>query len=352
LSFYNVVFPGRLRLPYGEQSSESYNLSLYNIPALMNSHVIARAKAADEFRVLVIAIRLRGDGSWKTRIRCRAHQRRAARHLERAAVVAYNLGYPIMSLTKDLLVLDAAMRCQPDLVVWPVTLESFPRQKAVGVAHRPEQPGARPGAHPAFQLQLDPRDARWVEPDFIGQTIVVSGAPWRMRCGCSSMACRGRPRGLTRRFRPRSPPPIDFDEDVRWQDFAAPAPLTIEPWLLTRWRPASSGGGLPVLIVNEPMFISSGRNSHLRYNSLYPRWAYDAYRERLGAQARANGWRYLDLWDSVAPSEFTNTPVHLTPKGSSQMASESAPLFWYSEWSRQWMRKPCGKSLRRSSRTN
>ena len=42
-------------------------------------------------------------------------------------VVAYNLGYPIMSLTKDLMLLDAALEYDPDLILWPVTLASFSR---------------------------------------------------------------------------------------------------------------------------------------------------------------------------------------------------------------------------------
>jgi hypothetical protein len=40
-------------------------------------------------------------------------------------------------------------------------------------------------------------------------------------------------------------------------------------------------GDVPVLLINEPMFISSGQNSDLRYNSFYPRWAYDQYRAML-----------------------------------------------------------------------
>jgi hypothetical protein len=74
-------------------------------------------------------------------------------------------------------------------------------------------------------------------------------------------------------------------------------------------------GDVPMLLINEPTFISSGRNSDLRYNAFYPRWAYDAYRELLAAQAEVNGWDYLDLWDDIPPHEFTNTPVHLTPEG-------------------------------------
>jgi len=75
-----------------------------------------------------------------------------------------------------------------------------------------------------------------------------------------------------------------------------------------------------VLIINEPMFISNGQNSDLRYNSFYPRWAYDQYRALLGKQAAANNWHYLDLWDSITPAEFTDTPVHLTPQGMAQFA--------------------------------
>ncbi len=41
----------------------------------------------------------------------------------------YNLGYPVMSLAKDLLLLSYAQSYQPDLIVWLVTLESFPYDK-------------------------------------------------------------------------------------------------------------------------------------------------------------------------------------------------------------------------------
>jgi hypothetical protein len=36
--------------------------------------------------------------------------------------------------------------------------------------------------------------------------------------------------------------------------------------------------------------------------------------------AAENNWNYLDLWDSIAPEEFTDSPVHLTPGGSAQLA--------------------------------
>ena len=44
-------------------------------------------------------------------------------------VHAYNLGYPTISLTKDLMILDQANSYQPDLVIWLTTLEAFPKEK-------------------------------------------------------------------------------------------------------------------------------------------------------------------------------------------------------------------------------
>ena len=71
-----------------------------------------------------------------------------------------------------------------------------------------------------------------------------------------------------------------------------------------------------MILVNEPMFISRGKNSDIRYNFFYPRWAYDQYRELLAEAAEKNGWRYLDVWDSIAPEEFTE--VHSGPDGAFQ----------------------------------
>ena len=63
------------------------------------------------------------------------------------------------------------------------------------------------------------------------------------------------------------------------------------------------------------MYVSDGENSDARYNAFYPRWAYDQYREMLAETATTEGWKYVDLWDAIPPEEFTDTPVHLTPRG-------------------------------------
>ncbi len=62
------------------------------------------------------------------------------------------------------------------------------------------------------------------------------------------------------------------------------------------------------------------KTADLRYNFLYPRWAYDQWREMMSARAEAGGWNYLDLWNIVPANEFTNSAIHLTPAGESILA--------------------------------
>jgi len=78
------------------------------------------------------------------------------------------------------------------------------------------------------------------------------------------------------------------------------------------------------LLVNEQIMISNGRNSDIRYNFFYPRWAYDEYRHLLSERAGQNHWNYLDTWELVPMQEFTNSGVHMTPYGESLLAEQVA----------------------------
>lgn len=317
LSLYNAVLPGRLRLPYGENSAESYNLSLSNIPAMFASHVVAQPKPDDEYRLLLI-----GDsGTWGWLMEndqtLAAQINAAGDTVDGRRLVAYNLAYPIMALSKDLLLLDEAMSYQPDLILWLVTLESFPRQQQVfpplvqNNAERMRRLAER------YDLNLDPNDPRFVTPSLLERTIVGQRralADWlRLQVYGFSWAFTGIDQAIPDDYTLRA---SDFEEDLSWDSFDEPAPFTADDLAFDVLAAGMArAGGVPVIVVNEPIFISRGRNSDLRYNAFYPRWAYDAYRELLDAQARANGWHYLDLWDAIPPDEFTDTPVHLTPEG-------------------------------------
>jgi hypothetical protein len=129
ISLYNNIFPGRERFPFGE-TREAYNLSLYNIPAMFASHIISGTeKAPDQYRVILI-----GDSSvWGTLL---TPEETLVGQLNANPISAcgkniraYNLGYPTISLTKDLMILDQVMQYQPDMVIWLTTLEAFPKDK-------------------------------------------------------------------------------------------------------------------------------------------------------------------------------------------------------------------------------
>jgi hypothetical protein len=79
-------------------------------------------------------------------------------------------------------------------------------------------------------------------------------------------------------------------------------------------------GNIPVLILNEPMFVSQGVNSELRYNFYYPRWAFDDFREMMSEQSEAKKWNYYDFWNAIPAAEFTNSAIHMTPEGTRQFA--------------------------------
>jgi lysophospholipase L1-like esterase len=84
-------------------------------------------------------------------------------------------------------------------------------------------------------------------------------------------------------------------------------------------------GDVPLLLVNQPIFVSDGQNSQMRYNTWYPRWAFDQFRQLYAQQAAASGWHSLDLWDAVEPNRFTDSPVHLDAVGAQRLAQALAP---------------------------
>lgn len=324
ISAYNLLFPGRPRLPFGETPSQAYNLSLYNLPAMFAAHEVSQPKVADEFRVLVL-----GDSSvWGTLLRPE-ETLSAQLNAQNLAVCGktarfYNLGYPTISLAKDLLLLDYAARFQPDAILWLTTLEAFPLEKQLASPLAANNAGRIVDLIARYDLPLDPRDPALVQPNYWGQTL-----PGQRRALADLIRLQlyGVPWAATGidQFYPASypPPQTDFEEqDDKFHNLRPP--LDRNQLAYSILRAAIENSSTPVWLVNEPMLISSGKNSHIRYNFFYPRWAYDEYRGQLANLAERNSWNYVDLWDLLPSSEFTNSAIHLTPAGESLLAQALA----------------------------
>jgi hypothetical protein len=220
------------------------------------------------------------------------------------------------------MLLDYAMRYQPDALLWVFTAQSFPRPTQV------ESPIVKNNAETvrrlmdAYHLNLDADDKRFVNPTFWDQTLVGSRRPLADWLRLQLYGFAWATTGIDQYYPdPYTPHAVDFDTDISWGDFASPDALTEND---LAFDVLSAGiqraGNIPVLLVNEPMFISSGQNSDLHYNAFYPRWAYDAYHGWLLDTVAQNNWQMLDLWDAVDSTEFTDSPVHLTPRGVQQMS--------------------------------
>ena len=329
ISAYNILLPGRTRLPYGENPARAYNLSVYSLPAMLASHELAAAPVpppANEYRVIVI-----GDSSvWGYLLPAAdtltAQLNRSNTTLPDGRVLrAYNLGYPVMSLTKDLLLLELAHSYTPNLVVWCVTLESFPIDKQLFPPLLQNNPDAVRALANRYVLRTAVDDARLVQRDFFSRTLLGQRRNLadllRLQLYAPLWAATGIdqeiPEIYVRRMEdlPADPTFAGFTQgQLTQQDLA----FDVLAAGFEAARPAE------LLLVNEPMFVSTGANSDLRYNFFYPRWAYDQYRSWLATAARENNWRYFDWWDAVNAAEFTDSAVHMSPAGTGQLADKLA----------------------------
>lgn len=317
MSAYNVLFPGRERFPFGEDPQHSYNLSLYNLEAMFASHILnEKNKAEDEYRVLLI-----GDSSvWGTLLRPEQTLSGQLNVMNLSVcdrrVKSYNLGYPTISLLKDLMILEIAMRYQPDLIIWSFTLEAFLRSRqftspivannSIRVRHLID----------SYDLKLDPRHPDLVDLNLWQRTIFGRRRELadliRLQMYGVLWAATGIDQFYSSSYEPAARD-LEANLDYHgWQPPELPADELAFDLLESGLRIAE---GVPVLFVNEPMLISHGKNSDIRYNFFYPRWAYDDYRNQLIKLSQQRGWRLLDLWDLLPETEFTNSAIHLTPAG-------------------------------------
>lgn len=298
ISFYNHIFPGRERLPFGESPRTAYNFSLSNMDILFASHKISGAeeKVPGEFRVIVI-----GDSSsWGILLRPEETLtgKLDGRFLpDGRKIVCYNLAYPTLSLAKDLLLLDRALSFSPDLILWPLTLESFPVDK------QENAPLKEPVFTEKHSFLNDRKElADWVRLQLYGPMWAGTGIDQDYSV-------------------PYAPPQTDLSEDLSFHGMEGVLPEISLSWELLE-EGIRKCGNVPLLIINEPMLISSGLHSDLRYNFYYPKQTYDAWRRELTQKAAEWGTDFLDLWDLLPNDFFTNSAIHYNAEGATMIAEQ------------------------------
>jgi lysophospholipase L1-like esterase len=313
INTWGLVGHGRARLAY---PSDFQNGQL-PIESLLAAHEIAyRPKAADEYRVVVLGES--GIAGWGLDDRETFTRQLTARNLEVKGkrVVAYNLAYPSPDAARDLLILNAAARYQPDLVVWFITaapLDDSPKSAGVNLTffelnrkrlesviaaiNFPDWIDARLTKEPGWRRWIAIRNQDML-PVWVNTLLYPFNAPdlGRTTRRIANETIPAKARYYTGR------PGFESMPGASWI-------------FLKEARVYATSARFDLLVVNEPMLVGKGANSDVNYNLEYERAFYDRYRREMALYASKLKLWYADLWDAIPAESFTDTPFHADAAG-------------------------------------
>lgn len=322
LNMYRSGILQRDRLPFiTAPKAEDRALDVGILDTMFASHVISQPKGEKEYRVIILGDSFIWGDPLPTNSTLAAQINRLKLTCDNKKITAYNLGYPLPSAIKDMMVLEKAMQYQPDLVIWGVTMYTLTTRM---VEEHPllETESARLAALNSdyhFLEQMDAADSsyeQWQAVNFnLSRTLRYQSY------GLIQIAT-----GRDQIQQETQSADVNLSSDVQYVDIS-PTLLfkqEISTDLVNIFREIAKDK--PVLIINEPILIVKDKpHSDLRYNSFYPRWAYDQYRGYMNEAANQYEWMYLDLWDSFPVESFANSPLHLNREGVKIFANLITP---------------------------
>ncbi len=318
LNTWDLLDKGRSRLAY---PSDFQNGQL-PLEALLAAHEISiRANNPDEYRVVLLGES--GIAGWGVSDEQTVSAQLTAQGVMIGSqrVVAYNLGYPQPGVARDLLILDAAMPYDPDLIIWFVTPAALDNDPDPTGANRVfyeinrERLHMLAGSYPLLEGWYSQQSSLYLsEP-----------AVWESLMGIRDQELL--PIWLNSLFYPWVPPDLGVSDrriglepvpqEARYRDEDPGfTPMPNETWQILRVGcQRATNGGAGFLIVNEPISVGALGSSEINYNAHYQRALYDRYRLALAEFTRTHGVWYADLWDVIPAAHFTDTPIHADGQG-------------------------------------
>jgi hypothetical protein len=334
LSLYNHIVPGRLRFPYEQEPAYyfiGYNAPVYeDFDAMFGAHVISGRKPQDEFRLILL-----GDSAtWGISVQAEETLSAQLNQLQiqtcdGRTVHAYNLGYPMPFLMRDALILDKAMEYEPDMVLWLVTLYTLEPKKAETYFIHPHAERYQ-GLVNTYGL-TSPRLAEpATERTFWDQTLIGERRRLKKLILTQMLGLLWAGTGIDNHegLAPMTSPPnadVSDHRDYEGWEPEESARLFDSLMLEVLLAGVRIAGDVPVVLVNEPIFLAEGRNHLIRYNAFYPRWAYDEYRQWIVEWARKEKLPLLDYWNALPPAGFSDQNFHRSSSGEQQFANLLAP---------------------------
>ncbi len=324
ISIYNTFVPGLERMPFGN-GNDPYTITVDNTDTMFAAHKISARKAPNEIRVALV-----GDSSiWGDGLS--SHTTLAAQWDQLGSqcggkqIKVYNLGYPHPSIIKDLIFIDELKARQPDVIIWFVTLNTLMNQDRLNpfltsnreqtlqmldtyaIPFAPRKTLAENNAGFYEQTLIGQRSflARWVKLQALGLVWSATGDDVHHELGYSESMAQS-----------------DVSKDISYRGLQPGDDLRDAMLLKALDAGHVVAGKTPLVLVNEPIYIATGLHSDVRYNDLYPRWAYDQYRDVLTAQPRSNSWAYLDMWNTIPSKYFIDASLHIQPAGEKLFAEQ------------------------------
>ena len=334
LTLYNHIIPGRLRFPYEQEPAFyfiGYNAPIYeDYDAMFGAHVISQPKAADEFRLILL-----GDSAtWGVSVQANEMlseqiNRLHVKTCNGRSVRAYNLSYPFSSLTRDLLVLDKAMEYEPDMVFWLITLSTLEAKTVETQFIAPHWERYLRLAN-TYQLRSAHFSEPIREPSLWEKTMVGQRKRLKNIAFAQALGFLWAATGIDNHegLEPEGPPPgtdvgnnLDYEGRLPGESSATSESLMMEV-LSAGYHVA---GDVPVIVINQPIFVTKGENHAVRYNEFYPRWVFDDYRQFMFGWMKQRNYKWLDYWNAVPPEEFADQSFHRAPTGEKRFAELLAP---------------------------
>jgi hypothetical protein len=322
ISLYNAIFNGRLRLPFGENPSNSYNLSLFDLDAMFASHIISDKTAIKNNSIDIILV---GDSSiWgflqrpEDTLSGLLNKRFSCNN---ANIRFINLGYPSISILKDLLLIENIIEYQPDLIIWFTTLEALPIANQLDNPIIENNPIIVNKILEKYEIDnIDKMPFDNLENTLIKQRRNISNL-FDLQLYGIHWTATGIDQEYPENFREAE---RDFEDPMEQYHGISSKEEGFHKFLgLEIIRSGINiNPDIDFILINEPILISNGINSSVQYNYYYPKWAYDQYRIDMEQFTQENKISYYDFWNLIPQDQFTNSAIHLSLEGEQLLANE------------------------------
>ena len=270
---------------YDSQAKHGFGArNVFDVNVLFNTHLISyEEKPANQYRIILIGDSTVRDGTLYPMI--------DQQECNGKILHAYNLGYYGASATKDLMILQAAMKYSPDLIVWPVTSRTLSNEpKDFALANS----GDLVGLINAYGLSIPADQSLTGGSFFSGDDKIRLQTRLVINYAVLFPAIRSPQRIIQNAI-----------NDIKTNNAADQETLPVSGAYLFSALTAAPKivGAVPFLLINEP-----------RPSVVVTQTDFLQYRQELLSLNGEQHWIFLDLWSLVPDKDFIDK-IHRNADG-------------------------------------